>query len=358
MLNLTEETETSRERSHPESKAAQQILFAVSPSQREKLFPFFDGDSLKPAQCEWFDPCVLTSPDEWESTLKQFQPTIFVSWWTTPPIPLSLVSTDSIPLRYICHCGGSVKQVAPRKFIADGGIVTNWGNLISHTVAEQALLLILAALRNLSAWHSPSQESRREAWGNHWKLQTRSLYGKTVGIHGFGNIARELIGYLKPFHVKCMAFSENVSDAYIVAHGATPCKGLKELFSQNEILVECEALTCKTAGTVTEELFNIMPEDAIFVNVARAHIVDEQALVRVIAQGRIRVASDVFHVEPLPDNSSLYDRPNMIVSPHIGGPTADCLSRCGDFALQNIARYLAGKPLEAVVTLEVYDRST
>jgi phosphoglycerate dehydrogenase-like enzyme len=357
MQALTEISEASKAHSHA-SKSAERILFAITPSERKQLFPFFDGDSLRSAQYDWANPSVLTSSKEWEFALKELQPTLLMSWWTTPLIPLSWLSTDSLPLRYICHGGGSVRRVVPRKFIADGGIVTNWGNLISHTVAEQALLLILAALRNLPAWHSPSRESLKEDWGNAWKFQTRSLYGKTVGIHGFGNIARELIRLLKPFHVRCMAFSENVPDEYMAAHGVAPCQDLKELFAQNQILVECEALTPKTRGTVTEEHFKLMPMEGVFVNVARAHIVDEQAMERVIAEGRIRVASDVFHMEPLPGNSPLYDCPNMIVSPHIGGPTADRYSRCGDFALQNIARYLAGKPLEAVVTLQVYDRST
>lgn len=297
---------------------------------------------------------------EWELLLREYKPTMLVSWWTTPAIPQAILADDAHPLRYICHAGGSVKGVVPREFIAKGGLVTNWGSLISHTVAEHALLLILASLRNMRSWDStPSFAVNGEKnWGNPSVFGTMSLRGRRVGIHGFGSIARELVQLLKPFEARCSAYSENVPADFMTRHGVVPCWDLKELFSRSEILVECEALTPRSEGSVTAELLHMLPDEAVFVNVARGRIVDERALERIVAAGRLRVAADVFQIEPLPDDSPLRNQRNMIISPHIGGPTYDWYPRCGEFAIANIARYLSGDMMESVVTLEIYDQST
>lgn len=336
----------------------ERILFALTTSEREMLFPSFDASSMTGVQCEWTETETLLSAKQWHQLLKRFHPTILVSFWNTPLLPVDSFADDAYPLRYVCHTGGSVKQVVPRVFLQEGGTVTNWGNLISHTVAEHALLLILASLRNLPQWYPASKASFTNAWGDGQKLGTRSLRGRKVGIHGFGNIARELVLLLKPFGVKCMAFSEGVPPEHMVSRGVAPCRGLDELFSQNEIIVECEALTRMTVGSVTKRHLELMPVDGVFVNVARGSIVDEAAMADLAAAGRIRVASDVFQVEPVPQASPLREIPGVIMSPHIGGPTSDWYPRCGDFALNNIRRYLAGSPLEGLVTLEIYDRST
>jgi phosphoglycerate dehydrogenase-like enzyme len=272
-------------------------------------------------------------------------------------LPAPLLFTEGLPLRYVCHTTGSVKGVVPREFIAGGGLVTNWGNLVSRDVAEHALFLILSCLRNLSQWypHAPKDAPR---WGSGQAMKTRSLRGKTVGIHGFGGIARELVRLLKPFDVRCLAFSPRVPDRDMEEAGVVPCRDLKELFMKSSIVVECEALTPETTRMVREEHFALMPPDGVFVNVARGAIVDERALESVAASGRLRVASDVFTAEPLPEHSALRRMPGVIVSPHIGGPTSDSYARCGEFALNNLQRYLKGQPVEGVVSLEIYDRST
>jgi phosphoglycerate dehydrogenase-like enzyme len=74
--------------------------------------------------------------------------------------------------------------------------------------------------------------------------------------------------------------------------------------------------------------------------------------------GRIHLALDVLSTEPLPLNSPWLGMRNVLISPHIGGPTNDRYARCGAFALENVRRYFAREPLEAVITPEIYDRIT
>lgn len=343
-------------------------VHVVDPSQERVLFAFSKGDRAQffPAYCDsfpgegkrtWIDSATFKSYEDWMECLKELLPTVVVSCWSTPALPPSLLLSDSFPLRYLCHTTGTVKSKVPRDFIARGGLVTNWGNVISHNVAEHALLLVLASLRKITNWRE-SIVTNNGTWGNAYLMKTKSLRGKKVGIHGIGNVANELVRLLRPFDVECRAFSQNVPPDFVKERGCIPCRDLKELFRESEIVVECEALTPQSTGSVTEELLRAMPEGALFVNVGRGAVVDEKALMRVVAEGRIRVALDVFDTEPLPADSPFLKHEDVVVSPHIAGPAGDWFHRCGDYALENVDRYLAGRPLNGVVSVEIYDRTT
>jgi len=344
--------------SRPVETCDEKILLALTAPERNQFFPSQDLTTIDAVECQSIDPLSISSPDQWSSLLQEIRPTILVSCWGTPRVPYPLVSCGHLPLRYICHAAGSVRNVVPREFIANGGVATNWGGLVGHSVAEHALLLILASLRNLPQWHMALSGDMNRRWGKGPQMGTLSLRGRKVGIHGFGNIARELTRLLKPFDVNCCAYSEGVPVELMRQHGVQPCNSLEELFAHSEVLAECESLTSKSVGIVNEDILKLIPKGGVFVNVARGAIVDQAALDRVARMGHIRVASDVFYEEPLPEDSPLRTNPNVLISPHIGGPTADCFPRCGAFALKNISRYLAGEPLESRITLEIFDRST
>jgi phosphoglycerate dehydrogenase-like enzyme len=97
---------------------------------------------------------------------------------------------------------------------------------------------------------------------------------------------------------------------------------------------------------------------AVFVNVGRGKLVDESALARLAANGRLRVALDVYAQEPLPTDSPLRGLNDAVLFPHVGGVLDDCVSLCGDLANQNLQRFINGDVPDPLVTLEVYDRST
>jgi phosphoglycerate dehydrogenase-like enzyme len=92
--------------------------------------------------------------------------------------------------------------------------------------------------------------------------------------------------------------------------------------------------------------------------VGRGQVVDEEALVKIASEGRLRLGLDVFHLEPLPPNSPLFKIPHALLSPHLAGPTEDGFPLLAEFAIRNIHRYLDGSDVEGRVTLDAYDRST
>lgn len=326
------------------------LLVALTKEELGRFFP--DGFELRNSvyEVKVENPHCHTK-QSWHARLVELEPDVLLAGWCTPPLE-TLGESSNFP-DYVCHLGGSVRSVVPRSLLERGAVVTNWGALVAPAVAEHALLLILGSLRNMAHWPKYMRDS-----GNKWELHTRSFYGLRVGIHGFGRIARALVPLLKPFEVEIHAYSAGVPDSEMKALGVAPCPNLAALFSDANVLVECEALTPATYGSVTRELLSALPHGSVFVNVGRASVVDEVALRDLTAAGHLRTALDVHEQEQWDNDSPWTHIPGTLHSPHIAGPTNECYEKCGRLALENLRRFSEGSPLLNVVDLKIYDRST
>jgi phosphoglycerate dehydrogenase-like enzyme len=342
----------------PRSKprARRPVVLGVLSAEERRLFlePGRQPLPALPAELVWAGE--ESSPRS-ASFYRHVAPEVLLTGWSTGSLPREWLDSPDCSLRYVCHLAGSVRRFLPRSFIERGGWVTNWGNIPSGAVAEHALLLALAALRNLAAW--PQIIRQAGAAGSHIeRLHTRTLFRRRVGLHGFGRVARALVPLLRPFAVEIQAYSAGVPADHFRAAGIGEARSLRELFATSEIIFECEAWTPATTGCVSSEVLAALPREAIFVNVGRGQVVDEAALLREAAAGRIRVALDVVESEPLVPASAFCQLPGAVLSPHIGGPTFDQYPRCGEHAWRNIARFLEGETLKFTVSLADYDRAT
>jgi phosphoglycerate dehydrogenase-like enzyme len=299
---------------------------------------------------EWIEAPV--SKEAWHDLLGTRKPEIVVCAWETPPIP----EEASAYLKYVCYLCGSVRTLIPRELIQGGLLATNWGSIIGNTVAECALLLTLSALRRSSNW-ALAMHTRGE-WKKGRHPDTLSLFHRRVGIHGLGAIGRELVKLLAPFQVEISAYSPSVPDETYEALGVHRAATLEELFSNSDVLVELAPGKPDNRHLVGEALLDLLPEQAVFVNVGRGMVVDTEALIRVARRKQLHIALDVYETEPLPKDSPLRGLPNTTLLPHLGGPTPDRRRDCGEVAVANIANYLNGDPLANLVTLEAYDRAT
>jgi len=297
----------------------------------------------------------LSGPEEWERLWRTTPAQILISAWQTPSLNSSLQPVDLTQLCYVCHLAGSVRRLVPRTLIERGLIVTNWGGSISGTVAECTLMLILMALRRASYW---SVAMHRDGAWKDGKLVTESLLGRRVGIHGFGSISQHLVPMLRPFTTQIQAYSPRVPASVFSQFGVKPVASLEDLFVGSDIVVELAAATPENCRIVKERHLRLIPEGGVFVNVGRGSVVDEAGLLRVAREGRLQIALDVFEREPLPADSPFRGLPNVTLLPHLGGPTVDRRRDAGALALRNIRAFLRGEPLDALVTLEVYDRSS
>ncbi len=341
---------------HDALRATDRVLFAFDEHEREAFFP--EGiPALADTETRWKPDGSLT-PAAWLALLEEFQPTVIVSCWSTPALPTAFVAETS-SLRYVCHLVGSARNLVPRVFLERGGLLTNWGAIAGKPVAEHALLLALSSLRNKAAWRPLITGPRAQPWRSAtMRLKPRSLFGRRVGLHGFGHVARSLVELLRPFNVHIAAYSDGVPPSLMRNLGVTPCDSLVELAAHSEVFFGCEALNARTATSVNARVLAALPDNAVFVNVGRGGVVDEPALLREGATGRIRLALDVVTREPLAADSPFLTVPDAIISPHIGGPTYDHFPDCGQLALDNLSRFFRGEPLDALITPELYDRST
>ncbi|EIP99737.1 phosphoglycerate dehydrogenase-like oxidoreductase [Opitutaceae bacterium TAV1] len=351
-IPLVEEYCSPQSSAHAETS---RILFALDHSEWACFFPNGTADLAAHGRADYCDVEMLAGPDAWRERVLRIRPRVIVSAWRTPAIAGELACSGGGPVEYVCHVAGSVRHLVTRAQIEGGLLVSNWGSLVAPIVAEHALLLVLAGLRNLPSWRDVlgwPDDRRRE------RLATRCLHGKRVAIHGFGAIARKLIGLLRPFGVSIYAYSAGVPVSFMEEHGAHPVSSLEELCAGADVFVTCEALTPATQGVIGPDVLALLPDGAVFVNVGRGRLVDEPALLRIAREKRLRVASDVFAHEPVPPDSPFVSLPEALISPHIGGPTDDLYPLCGDYALANVNRYLAGQPIESRMTVAAYDRST
>lgn len=331
------------------------LVCAISPNER-RLFlePVARLLETLPVTVTWLD---TNGTGASATALRDLNPTILLTGWSTKPLLPAWIEAPDCALRYVCHLAGAVRWLVPRSFLERNGCVTYWGDIPSTAVAEQGLLLALAALRNLGAWPAVIHD-RPKLISHIERLNTRTLFGRKVGIHGFGRVARALVHLLRPFGVTLRAYSAGVPESVFREAGVSTAASLEALFAESQVLFECEALTPKTSRSVTAQLLASLPDGAVFVNVARGGLVDESALLREAVSGRLGVAVDVVTTEPAGPSCELVKVPAVVFSPHIGGPTFDQYPSCGEFALRNIARFARGEPLLASVSLEEYDRST
>lgn len=293
--------------------------------------------------------------DDWVRLWRESPGQILVSAWQTPSLNSALQPADLKSLRYVCYLAGSVRKLVPRELIEQGLVVTNWGGSISATVAECTLMLILMALRRASYWSVALH--RDEAWKDKTTF-TQSLLGRRVGIHGLGSISQCLVPMLRSFTSRIQAYSPSMPDAIFSSLGVKRMTSLKELFAESDVVVELAAATPENYHVVTENHLRMIPEGGVFVNVGRGCVVDTDGLARVAREGALQIALDVFEQEPLPADSPLRGLPNVTLLPHLGGPTRDRRRDAGALALKNLRSFLRGEQLDAVVTLEVYDRSS
>nr|MBA2479685.1 hypothetical protein [Planctomycetota bacterium] len=217
---------------------------------------------LDPAMAQW-DPTIemvrcdaTIGVDGLVAKLQETGAPVLLTAWSTPKVPVD-VRKRAPELRYLCHACGTVRHIVPREAIVDGLLVSNWGSVISRTVAEHTLVHILCCLRLIAA-HQDAIHVRR-AW-ERTSEASRSLFERRVGMHGFGNVARELVKLLAPFGCSISAYGPFDPDEAFTSRGVKRCASVEELYAGNEIIACVAPLTPETRGTVTEQLLRLIPE--------------------------------------------------------------------------------------------------
>ena len=216
----------------------------------------------------------------------------------------------------------------------------------AESVAEHALLLILSCLRKLPTINN---NTKGEIWKKQEQgVQTAELKGKIVGIIGMGNIAKSLVGLLKPFHVKILYVNLMQMDPAFESENNMTFVGIDELLTSSDIVTIHCALTAETRNLFNVDSIEKMKDGAILINTARGEIVDPVAVAEALKSGKLSYAAFDVHVkEPIPEDYPLKDIDNVILTPHIAGVTADSFRAMMHDAFRNIACFNRGE-LESI----------
>jgi D-3-phosphoglycerate dehydrogenase len=222
--------------------------------------------------------------------------------------------------------------------------VVNAPTAATVSVAELSLALYLTLSRDL---FQRVQATKAGTWKR--GENGTELSGKVVGFVGYGRIAREIARLLRPFGATTLAFDPFVRS---VADGTSMVE-LDELLARSDIVSLHAALTPENHHLLNAERFARMKSGAFVVNVARGALIDEEALLAGLDQGRPGAAAlDVFEVEP-PNRPKLLAHPRVVATPHLGASTHEAQRRAGRQVVEEILRAWKGEPLQSLVNPEV-----
>lgn len=212
-------------------------------------------------------------------------------------------------------------------------------------LAEHALMLMLMLSRDAQRW-ARAQE-RHE-----WERRTHGeLAGARLGIVGYGNSGKDLARKALACHMKVQALRRQGSGDYDgpvqLRYGEV---GLRALLRSSDMVVVTAPLTAATEGMIGAEEIALMPPGGFLIVISRGGIVDEAALIGALHSGHLGGAGiDAHAVEPLPQDSPLWDAPGAIVTPHNAATTAQTAERGRAILLDNVGRWVRGEPLRNVV---------
>ena len=272
---------------------------------------------------------------------------VCITGWGCPNLNEAILSGEK-DLRLVAHTGGAVASIVS-DYLYDRGIRVVSGNkLYAESVAEGCVAYMLAALRRIPYYNNEVQNGR---WGNA-SSYNEGLLDRKVGMVGFGAIARYLATMLKTFRADVKVYDPYVSDEILNEYGVTREDSLEKLFSECDIISNQLPRTKATYHLISKDLLNRMPEGSLFVNTARGSTVDENGMAEVLATGRIHAVLDVFEEEPLPMTSKLRGMDNVILMPHMGGPTRDRREKVGLALAEDIQRLINNQPLVHEITKE------
>ena len=207
--------------------------------------------------------------------------------------------------------------------------------------AELAVALTLARLRGIDV---AARDMTRQRWDHQ---QLPSLADRKILIVGAGGIGNAIFDRFAPFEVEQMRVATTARDddrGHIHAIDELP-----SLLPDAEIVVLITPLTDRTAKLVDKDFLAALPDGALVVNVARGGVVDTDALLAELQTGRIHAALDVVDPEPLPAEHPLWDAPNTLLTPHVGGDASAFHPRIERLLVEQLHRLQVGKGLLNIV---------
>lgn len=263
---------------------------------------------------------------------------LLVTGWGCPPLDAAALA--SAPrLRAVVHSAGSVRGHITDACWERGIEVSSAAAANALPVAEYTVAMILLSGKRVLERTRSYRAGHRDDWltdspevGN---------YRRTVGILSASLIGRRVVELLRPYDLRVLLHDPYVSDEEAAALGVRPV-GLGELFADSDVVSVHTPLLPATHGLVGRELLMSMRPDAVLLNTARGAVIDQDALVDVLRQDRIRAVLDVTEPDTLPAGHPLWECENALITPHLAGSQGNEWQRLADLAATEAGRWATG----------------
>lgn len=257
-----------------------------------------------------------------------------VGWW----FPRKGLREIAPQLKWIHVIGAGVEHLLPLDWIPKGLQLINNKGIHGPKIGDYAAMALLM-LHN--AMPTLITNQRKGQWR---EIYSTTIRGKTVLVIGVGQMGGATAQRAKGLGLHVLGVRRTprghryVDEMYGV-------KDLPKLIPRADFVVVTTPVTSETRGFIGKRELDLMRPDASFMNIARADVVDYDALARKLKRGEIKGAIlDVFDPEPLPKSSPLWNTPNLIMTPHVASDDAeDYIPRTLDLTLDNIGRQLSGR---------------
>jgi phosphoglycerate dehydrogenase-like enzyme len=240
-------------------------------------------------------------------------------------------------------------DIALKAGLPDGVWITNSGGVSQRVLAGHAIALMLGVMRGFRRFEP--LRAKRDYARQALPRYMRAPDGGRMVILGMGRIGQDIARKAKAFDMEVICVTRASAPAVPEIDRVVPREKVDEVLSGADVVMIALPLDTGTQGFLSAERIALMKNTAILVNISRGKVVDEAALVRALAEGRIMGAGlDAFAREPLPPESPLWDLPNVVMTPHVGGNGGrELWRRMGELVRDNTRRYLSGAPLQHVV---------
>lgn len=303
--------------------------------------------------CEVPDAAPLARFDDPRAGRLLGRAEILLSGWGCPPIDAGVLERAPA-LRAVFHAAGTVRPIATEALWERRIAVSSAAAANALPVAEYALAMILLANKRVFEARRRYRELRGfRLWSN--ELAGLGNYKKRVGLVGASRIGRRVIELLRPFDLEVC-----VADPWLDAGGARAL-GV-DLAPLDALLERCHVVSLhapaleSTRGMLDRRRLALLRDGAVLINTARGALVDGAALEAELVSGRIGAILDVTDPEVLPADSPLYDLPNVFLTPHIAGAQGRERERLVELALDEVERFVHGRPLVHAVSREDLER--
>ncbi len=259
----------------------------------------------------------------------------------------------SLPrLRWIQATSAGVGQFCARVGLTESPIVvTTASGVHARPLAEFVLMAMLMFGKEAFRMAADQRAHRWERYAG------QEMTGKTVGIVGVGRIGREVARVVRTLDARVVGTvraPDGRRPEDLGLDALLPTDRVDEMLPEIDVLVLCCPHTPATHHLLTAERLALLKPGAVLVNIARGHIVDEEAMIAALQAGRLHGAAlDVFAHEPLPAESLLWDLPNVLISPHSASTADSENEKIVALFRDNLRRYLNGQPLLNVLDKEL-----